>query len=58
VDLEKIFCAYKLDCSKAYDRVDWNFLEQMLQTLGFDLRSTEDEVDHDICHHGDIHDKI
>jgi hypothetical protein len=35
-DLGKIFFAYKLDCSKAYDCVDWNSLEQMLQTLGFD----------------------
>jgi hypothetical protein len=34
-DPEKSFCAYKLDLSKAYDRVDWVFLEQMMIKLGF-----------------------
>ena len=28
-------CAYKLDLSKAYDRVDWDFLEQALTKWGF-----------------------
>jgi hypothetical protein len=28
-------CAYKLDLSKAYDRVDWGFLEKILHKLGF-----------------------
>lgn len=28
-------CAYKLDLSKAYDRVDWIFLEQSMYKLGF-----------------------
>jgi hypothetical protein len=31
----KSFRAYKLDLSKAYDRVDWVFLEQMMIKLGF-----------------------
>jgi hypothetical protein len=34
-DPEKSFCAYKLDLSKAYDRVDWAFLEQVMLKLGF-----------------------
>jgi hypothetical protein len=29
------FCAYKLHLSKAYDRVDWGFLKQMMMKLGF-----------------------
>lgn len=29
------FCAYKLDLSKAYDRVDWNFLKAILLKRGF-----------------------
>ena len=28
-------CAYKLDLSKAYDRVDWSFLERALSKWGF-----------------------
>ena len=30
--------ALKLDISKAYDIVDWKFLNHMLQILGFDDR--------------------
>ncbi|KAM0834186.1 hypothetical protein ACQ4PT_063778 [Festuca glaucescens] len=29
------FCAYKLDLSKAYDRVDWVFLEDVMHKMGF-----------------------
>lgn len=29
------FCAYKLDLSKAYDRVDWGFLNKVILKLGF-----------------------
>jgi hypothetical protein len=31
----KNYCAYKLDLSKAYDRVDWDFLKKAMQRLGF-----------------------
>lgn len=27
--------ALKLDISKAYDRIEWNFLQQMMRKLGF-----------------------
>jgi hypothetical protein len=32
---EDTFCAYKLDLSKAYERVDWNYLRMILIKFGF-----------------------
>ena len=34
----KNFYAYKIDLSKAYDRVDWGFLESAMKGLGFSHR--------------------
>ena len=34
-DARSQFCAYKVDLSKAYDRVDWGFLNSVLLKLGF-----------------------
>ena len=31
-------CAVKLDMHKAYDRVEWIFLEKNMMKLGFDRR--------------------
>jgi hypothetical protein len=34
-DDDKNFCAYKLDLSKAYDRVDWGYLRRSMERMGF-----------------------
>ena len=33
--LDSNFCAYKLDLSKAHDKVDWDFLRKVIQRMGF-----------------------
>lgn len=34
---KKGFMAVKLDIGKVYDRVEWNFVEEIMKKLGFDL---------------------
>lgn len=36
-----MFMALKLDMSKAYDQVEWNFLQRVLDKLGFELSFIE-----------------
>jgi hypothetical protein len=36
--VNSFYCAYKLDMSKAYDRVDWQFLESTMHKMGFSHR--------------------
>jgi hypothetical protein len=33
-----VLTSYKLDLSKAYDQVDWSFLKQVIEKLGFSHR--------------------
>jgi hypothetical protein len=38
VKVDDLFCAYKLDLSKAYDHVYWVFLEEVMHKMGFSCR--------------------
>ena len=38
---KKPLCGVKLDMMKAYDRVEWSFLEQMMMKIGFSSHWTE-----------------
>lgn len=38
ITINSSFCTYKLDLSKAYDRVDWPFLESTMYKMGFSHR--------------------
>lgn len=41
------FCALKLDITKGYDRVSWEFLEAMMLRLGFSTKWVG--LDDDVC---------
>jgi hypothetical protein len=32
---KRVYMVVKLEMSKAYDRVEWRFLEAMMRTMGF-----------------------
>lgn len=38
---KKIFMAVKLDMSKVYDRVEWNFIKEIMVRMGFNMNWIE-----------------
>lgn len=51
-DDQEPHCAYKLDLSKAYDYVDWGFLEGGHEEIG--VFREVDWLDHAMCHYSII----
>ena len=51
--------ALKLDVSKAYDRLEWNFLKEIMLTMGFHTDWVDiiifcvSTVPYIVCHNGD-----
>lgn len=54
------FCAYKLDLTKAYDRVDWRFLQGALEKMGFEqqwikwVMACVSSVSYSVCFNGHL----
>ncbi|XP_071740587.1 uncharacterized protein [Rutidosis leptorrhynchoides] len=54
-------CAFKVDIQKAYDTVDWNFLEATMICFGYPMKMVEwvmacvTSTSYSICVNGDLH---